>query len=94
MMDFNLCRRKRELAIAKEVADTFLQATNAAELAPPEKLVHHFMLVCERLGITPNDAAISRILAYALAEINRRKRALDDLMTALNGLPSPELQPR
>jgi hypothetical protein len=92
-MDFNLSRRKRELAIAKEVTDTFLQATNAVELAPPEKLMHHFVLVCERLGITPNDAAISRILAYTSKEIKRRKRVLDDLVTALNRLPAPELQP-
>ncbi|WP_439925307.1 hypothetical protein [Nitrobacter sp. JJSN] len=91
-MDFNLSRRKRELAIAKEVTDAFLQATNAAELAPPEKLMHHFVLVCERLGITPNAPAISRILAYTSKEINRRKRVLDDLVTALNRLPAPELQ--
>lgn len=82
-MDFNLGRRKRELTIAKEVTDAFIQATNAEELAPPEQLMHHFVLVCERLGMTPNDAAISRILAYTSKEIKRRKRVLDDLVTAL-----------
>jgi hypothetical protein len=87
-MDFNLSRRKRELTIAKEAADAFLQVTNATELAPPEKLMHHFVLVCERLDITPNDAAISRILAYTSKEINRRKRVLDDLVIALD--PNPQ----
>jgi hypothetical protein len=92
-MDLNPSRRKRERAVAKKVAEDFLQATNATELAPPEKLAHHFATVCERVGFMPNDAAISRILAYALKDINRRKRALDDLATALNRLPAPGLQP-
>jgi hypothetical protein len=92
-MDLNLSRRKRERAVAKEVADAFLQATDATELAPPEKLAHHFALVYERLGIMPDDAAVSRVLHYASKEIARRGRVLDDLVTALNRFPPAELQP-
>jgi hypothetical protein len=55
----------------------------------PLDFIHNITENLKKRGITD-----PRILAYALAEINRRKRALDDLMTALNGLPSPELQPR
>ena len=91
-MDLNLKRRKRELAIAMEVADAFLQATDATELAPPEKLAHHFAVVCQREAFMPNAAAVSRILAYTSAEIARRGRVVNDLVTALNRFPPAELQ--
>jgi hypothetical protein len=89
-MDLNLKRRKRELAIAEQVAVAFLATTDASALAPPEHLTRQFTLVCARLSVTPNDAAIGRILAYTLRDIVRRKRALDDLAAALNRLPSLE----
>jgi hypothetical protein len=88
-MDLNFSRRKREQAIALEVANELLSATTAKELAPPELLAHHFALVCERLGIMPNDAAVSRILTYALKEVERRGKVLDDLASALSKVPAP-----
>lgn len=92
-MDLNLKRRKRERAIAKMVAEDFLRVTSAAELAPPEKLAHHFAVVCERQGFMPNAAAVSRVLHYASKDIARRGRVLDDLVIALNRFPPAELQP-
>lgn len=91
-MDLNFSRRKREQAIAKEVADAFLQATDAKELAPPEKLAHHFALVCERLGFVSTEGSVSRILTYTKKEIARRDRVVGDLASALDRLPSLELQ--
>jgi hypothetical protein len=74
-MDLSLSRRKRERAIAEEVADAFLHATDATELAPPEKLAHHFAFVFERLGIMPDDAAVSSPALRLEGDIAARARA-------------------
>jgi hypothetical protein len=83
-MDLNFRRRRREVAVAREVADAFLQATDATALAPPEKLAHHFGLVCQRLDFVPNEMSAGRVLQYASKEIDRRRRVLGDLTTALD----------
>jgi hypothetical protein len=94
-MDWNLKRRKAELAIAHELAQQLLcELPSIAEQgAPPELLAHHFGLVCQRLDFAPDGTSAGRVLQYAMKEVNRRRRVLDDLVTALNRLPSPELRP-
>jgi hypothetical protein len=77
-MDWNLTRRKRERAVAEEVAVEFIRATESMEQsAPPELLAHHFATVCERLGFMPNDASAGRVFGYALKEILRTRRHVD-----------------
>jgi len=90
-MDLNLARRKRERAVAHEVADAFLQATDASALASAELLAHHFALVCERLSFVPTEASASRVLGYTSKEIARRARVVEDLKSALDRLPAPTL---
>jgi hypothetical protein len=87
-MDLNFKRRAREQRIAVEAADQFMSATRSAEqAAAPELLAHHLGLVFQRLNFIPDQAAIARILAYALREIARRDRVISDLAAAIDRLP-------
>ena len=69
-------------------------ATRSVEqAAPPELLAHHMGLVFQRLNFIPDQAAIARVLEYALREIARRDRVVTDLTAAINRLPVPGLRP-
>jgi hypothetical protein len=76
-MDLNLTRRKREVAIAHEVVVEFLRKVPAAQASRPEALAHHFAIVCERLGVLLNEAAVGRVLAYASKELALKIRRMD-----------------
>jgi hypothetical protein len=86
-MDWNLKRRKRELEVADEVAGEFVQATKSmTQAAPPEFLIHHFALVCERVGFMPDEASTGRVLGYALKAIQRLRRQVDAVADKIDRL--------
>jgi hypothetical protein len=89
-MDLNFKRRSREQRIAVEVAGQFMRETRSVEqAAAPELLAHHLGLVFQRRDFMPDQAAIARVLGYALKEIARRDRVISDLAAAINKLPVP-----
>jgi hypothetical protein len=82
-MDLNLTRRKREMAIAHEVAAELLREVTMAEAAKPELLAHHFASVCERLGVLLDEAAVGRVLRYTVGEIKRKGRNVESAQRRL-----------
>lgn len=93
-MDLNFKRRAREQRIAVEVARQFMRETRSIEqAAPPELLAHHMGLVFQRVNFIPDQAAVARVLGYALKELARRDRVVSDLTAAINKLPVPESRP-
>jgi hypothetical protein len=84
MMDLNPARRRRERAIAQEVAEELMREIKSTQGgAPPELLAHHFALVCQRLTFLPGEAEARRVLRYASKEIARRRREADRLVGAV-----------
>jgi hypothetical protein len=77
-MDLNFKRRAREQRI---------ETRSSEQAAPPELLAHQMGLVFQRLNFMPDQAAIARVLGYALKEIARRNRVVTDLAAAIDRLP-------
>ena len=78
-MDINLGRRKREMAIAQEVADELLRKVSMTEAGQPDVIAHHFAVVCERLGVRLDNAAVGRVLRYTTNAIIRKERQVEGL---------------
>jgi hypothetical protein len=83
-MDLNLARRRREAAIAHEVAVQLLNEVSMAQAAQPELLAHHFAVVCERLGVLLDAAAVGRVLAYTSDLIKRKGRQVEGVRKRLD----------
>ncbi len=84
MIDLNPARRRRERALAQEVADEFQRAIKSTQqVAAPELLAHHFALVCQRLAFVPGEAEARRVLRYASIEIARARREAERLVGAM-----------
>jgi hypothetical protein len=87
-MDLNLSRRKREQAIADEVATELLRNVTMAEAGQPDVIAHHFAVVCERLGVTLDDAAVGRVLGYTVSRIVRKERQVESLRREMDRVSS------
>ncbi len=86
-MDLNLKRRKRERAIASEVAAEFLREIRSSEqLAPPEILAHHFGRACLRMNVLLTEPEVARIFAYVEKSLARENRKVDRLRAKLNAI--------
>jgi hypothetical protein len=85
-MDLNFSRRKRELAIADEVAAELLREVTMVEAGQPDVIAHHFAVVCERLGVTLDNAAVGRVLGYTVRKIIRKERQIEDIKKQMAGV--------
>jgi hypothetical protein len=93
-MDLNLTRRKRELAIAHEVAAELLREVTIVHAVRPELLAHHFALTCERLGVLLDESAVGRVLRYTCSEIKRKQRQFEGIQTKLDAVTEAFSQAR
>jgi hypothetical protein len=86
-MDLNLPRRKREMAIADEVAAELLSKVSMTEAGQPDVIAHHFAVVCERLGVvTLDNAAVGRVLGYTVRKIVRKEQQFEDIKKKMDGM--------
>ena len=85
-MDLNLSRRKREMVIADEVAAELLSKVSMVRAGQPEVIAHHFAVVCERLGVTLDNAAVGRVLGYTVRKIIRKERQVEDIKKQMDGV--------
>lgn len=87
-MDLNFERRKREMAIAREVAEAFYRAvksaidagvtdTNKLQAENRDALAHHFGMICQRHQLGEADA--KRVFGYAPRAIAARQHEMDAL---------------
>jgi hypothetical protein len=83
-MDLNLARRKREMALAHEVAAELLREVTMVQAVRPELLAHHFAVVCERLGVLLDEPAVGRALRYTVGEIKRKGRQVESAQKQLD----------
>jgi hypothetical protein len=75
-MDLNLTRRKRERAIADEIAAELMRELTTTEAVTPEGIAHCAGLVFERLGVVPDHGVMGRVLGYAMKKLSRKNREL------------------
>jgi hypothetical protein len=54
------------------------------QAAQPELLAHHFALVCERLGVLLDAAAVGRVLRYTHEAIRRKGRQDEGLESEMD----------
>jgi hypothetical protein len=74
------------MAIADEVAAELLSKVSMTEAGQPDVIAHHFAVVCERLGVTLDDAAVGRVLRYATNAIIRKERQVEDIQKKMDNL--------
>jgi hypothetical protein len=65
-----------------------------AHAAQPELLAHHFAVVCERLGVLLDAAAVGRVLRYTCSEIKRKQRQFEGVETKLDAVTEAFSQAR
>ena len=55
-----------------------------AQAAEPELLAHHFAVVCERLGVLLDEAAVGRVLRYTVGYLKRKGRQVESAQKQLD----------
>jgi len=74
--DLNRKRRASERAIANEIADEIARHVTPTTDITLAFLAPHVSAVFERLGLTPSEREVIRIVQYASKEMVKRKQYL------------------